>query len=215
MGMRRGCMSSSRCENGRERERERAVPPPSIFNPPRPPSLTFLSLIPPVLSLIFSQKPACDAYFYLPARREHRGLGGIFYDDIGAVAAGLGKAKAVDGAVFSRDVTSGWLPSWLPAVDARRHAPVAPAQRAWQLGRRGRYLEFNLLYDRGVRFGLDSANNNNSDPAAPPPRVDAVMVSAPPLIAWSYVPEGTDGQPVPGSPEAAVVAVLQAPRAWV
>ena len=172
------------------------------------------------LSLPPSPQPACDAYFYLPARREHRGLGGIFYDDIGAVAAGLtgdrGAAATttttIDGAAFSADVAGGWLPSWAPAVDARRATPVTPSQRAWQLGRRGRYVEFNLLYDRGVRFGLDGSNN---DASSPPPRVDAVMVSAPPLVAWGYVPDGPDGQPAPGSPEAEVVEVLRRPRAWV
>jgi len=193
-------------------------PPPPPHSPPSPthrPPLT---------------QPACDAYFYLPARREHRGLGGIFYDDVAAVAAGLAPpaaaataaAAAIDGAAFSADVVRGWIPSWTPAVEARRGLVVTPAQRAWQLGRRGRYVEFNLLYDRGVRFGLDAGGGGSGGGggagtgagAGPPPRVDAVMVSAPPLVAWAYVPEGADGQPVAGSPEADVVAVLRAPREW-
>lgn len=175
----------------------------------------FLQSLPHSLAPRFSPssfQPACDAYFYLPARREHRGLGGIFYDDVCAVAAGLPGNPSIDGAAFSADVAAGWLRSWRPAVEARRHTPVTQAQRAWQLGRRGRYVEFNLLYDRGVRFGLDGSTNS---PTSPPPRVDAVMVSAPPLVAWGYVPDGIDGEPVPGSPEAEVVAVLRAPRAWV
>ncbi len=197
--------------------------PGAALSTPKPsqPSLAIHSLS-SSLSLSFCHsQPACDAYFYLPARREHRGLGGIFYDDIGAVAAGLenggaAPAAGLDGASFSRDVTAGWLSSWLPSVEARRATPVTPAQRAWQLGRRGRYVEFNLLYDRGVRFGLDSPNNDaDGGPTSPPPRVDAVMVSAPPLVAWGYVPDGPDGEPVAGSAEAEVVEVLRRPRAWV
>jgi len=76
--------------------------------------------------------------------------------------------------------------------------PFTPEQRDWQLLRRGRYLEFNLLYDRGVKFGLDGG------------RVESIMVSAPPLIAWRY-----NVQPQPGSEEEKLVAALKAPRDWV
>jgi coproporphyrinogen III oxidase len=148
-----------------------------------------------------------------------------------AVAAALQPPppSPVDGAAFSEDVVAGWIPSWEPAVAARRATPITPAQRAWQLGRRGRYVEFNLLYDRGVRFGLDAGGGGSGGggggsggsggggrgKTGPPPRVDAVMVSAPPLVAWGYVPDGPDGEPAAGSPEAEVVAVLRAPREWV
>jgi coproporphyrinogen III oxidase len=98
---------------------------------------------------------------------------------------------------FVEDVANGIIPSWEGIVARRRSFPVRDKERDWQLLRRGRYLEFNLLYDRGVRFGLDGG------------RVESIMVSAPPLIAWKYnvVPE-------PGSPEAALVQALASPREW-
>jgi coproporphyrinogen III oxidase len=88
--------------------------------------------------------------------------------------------------------------SWAPIVERRSRAPFTAEQRQWQLLRRGRYVEFNLLYDRGVRFGLDGG------------RIESVMVSAPPLVAWGY-----NKQPAPGSREAELVEVLKAPREWV
>ena len=84
-----------------------------------------------------------------------------------------------------------------PSPPPPPQAPFTEAQRTWQLQRRGRYLEFNLLYDRGVRFGLDGG------------RFESVMVSAPPLIRWDY-----DVVPPPGSEEARLVEVLRSPRAW-
>jgi coproporphyrinogen III oxidase len=98
---------------------------------------------------------------------------------------------------FVRAVAGGILPSWESIVERHRREAFTPAQRDWQLLRRGRYLEFNLLYDRGVRFGLDGG------------RVESIMVSAPPLVAWRY-----NVQPVPGSEEAALVEALRAPRDW-
>lgn len=146
----------------------------------------------------------CDAYFYIPARAEHRGVGGIFFDGAPAPGAAgttpLSPSSAlasIDGAAFAADVLAGWLPSWQPIAEARRCTPATAAEREWQLLRRGRYVEFNLVYDRGVRFGLDGG------------RVEAVMVSAPPLVRWGY-----DVRPEEGSREAALVEVLRAPRAW-
>lgn len=133
-----------------------------------------------------------DRYFYIPARKEHRGVGGLFFDDLDVAE------ESYDVEAFVRDVGAGILPSWEPIVQRRRGDAFTPAQRDWQLLRRGRYLEFNLLYDRGVKFGLDGG------------RMESIMVSAPPLIRWKYnvVPE-------PGSPEAELVEVLQTPREWV
>jgi len=135
-------------------------------------------------------KQQCDEYFYLPARSEHRGVGGIFFDHVPATATSM---------AFLKDVTSAWMPSWFPICQRRRDLAYSDDQKHWQLLRRGRYLEFNLLYDRGVQFGLAKAN----------PRVEAVMVSAPPRIAWDYNPTI-----VPGSEEARLVEVLKAPRDW-
>jgi coproporphyrinogen III oxidase len=113
-------------------------------------------------------KELCDDYFYLPARAEHRGTGGIFFDDMEATPENYD---------FVKDVANAWMPSWLPIVEKRRDTPFTEKQKQWQLLRRGRYLEFNLLYDRGVKFGL--ANTN--------PRVEGVMVSAPPLVSRNFL----------------------------
>lgn len=137
-----------------------------------------------------SMKEACDSYFYLPARQEHRGTGGIFFDDLEATRYS---------SKFVEAVADTWLPSWRPIVERRRHLKYDEKLRHWQLLRRGRYLEFNLLYDRGVKFGLASAN----------PRVEGVMVSAPPLIAWEYNHVIEEG-----SPEAKLMEVLKTPCDW-
>lgn len=150
-------------------------------------------------SLYRDLKARCDDYFRLPARdNERRGVGGIFFDDFPAQAdsseESLNKAQA-----FCEAVADAWMPSWLPICARQRDLPYTPEQREWQLLRRGRYLEFNLLYDRGVRFGL-----------VPGGRTEAVMVSAPPLIRWKY-----NFTPDPGSDEEKLVEVLRNPREWV
>jgi coproporphyrinogen III oxidase len=136
-------------------------------------------------------KRSCDEYFYLPARAEHRGTGGIFFDDVPA---------SPSSACFVEDVARGWMPSWLPIVHRNRDVLYTEEQRHWQCLRRGRYLEFNLLYDRGVRFGLANAN----------PRVEGVMVSAPPVIAYDY-----NHVPSPGGEEERLLGILKEPRDWV
>ena len=138
-----------------------------------------------------TMKEACDSYFYLVARSEHRGTGGIFFDDMEATEASM---------AFVKGVANTWMPSWLPIVEQHRHETYTEQQRHWQLLRRGRYLEFNLLYDRGVKFGLASVN----------PRVEGVMVSAPPLIAWEYNHAIEDG-----SEEQKLMDVLKTPVEWV
>ena len=135
-------------------------------------------------------KKNCDDYSFLPARQEHRGVGGTFYDDMPATDHTL---------AFTKAMAQSWLPSWLPIVERRKDVAYTDRQREWQLLRRGRYLEFNLLYDRGVRFGLASAN----------PRVEGVMVSAPPLIAWEYnhvIEEGSE--------EERLMTILKEPIDW-
>jgi len=138
-----------------------------------------------------TMKKACDKYFYLPARSEHRGTGGIFFDDMPATPETLS---------FVQDVADTWMPSWLPIIEKRGIMSFSEQQKQWQLLRRGRYLEFNLLYDRGVKFGLANAT----------PRVEGVMVSAPPLIAWEYnhaVEEGSE--------EERLMKILKKPVDWV
>lgn len=137
-------------------------------------------------------KKLCDDYFYLPARREHRGTGGIFFDDLIATENSLH---------FAMDVVQSWMPSWLDTIVKRRKSlPYTDQQRQWQLLRRGRYLEFNLLYDRGVRFGLAGEN----------PRVEGVMVSAPPLIAFEY-----NHKVDKDSEEEKLMHILKEPRDWL
>lgn len=136
-------------------------------------------------------KAQCDEYFYVPFRSEHRGVGGIFFDDLPATLHTLRFVKAV---------ADEWMPSWFPIVHKRKDLKFSDQQRQWQLIRRGRYLEFNLLYDRGVKFGLANAN----------PRVEGVMVSAPPLVAWEY-----NHQIEVGSEEERLMNILKHPISWI
>jgi len=138
-----------------------------------------------------TMKQACDDYFYLPARSEHRGVGGMFFDDLPATPNTMS---------FVEDVASNWMSSWFPIIQKRQSLEYTEQQREWQLLRRGRYLEFNLLYDRGVKFGLANAN----------PRVEGVMVSAPPLIAWEY-----NHKIEPDSEEDRLMRILKSPIEWV
>jgi coproporphyrinogen III oxidase len=131
----------------------------------------------------------CDEYFYLPHRGEMRGVGGIFFDYLSE------RLKEVF--AFVRDAGHQILPAYLPIVDRRRETPYGERERRWQLLRRSRYAEFNLLYDRGTAFGLRSGG-----------RVESILMSLPPLAAWAY-----NASPEPGSPEAELVAALQ-PRDW-
>jgi coproporphyrinogen III oxidase len=137
-------------------------------------------------------KKLCDDYFYLPARSEHRGTGGIFFDDV--------PASIPQAAKFVESVADTWMPSWIPIVEKRRNLRHTDQEKQWQLLRRGRYLEFNLLYDRGVKFGLAHAN----------PRVEGVMVSAPPVIAFEY-----NHQIEGGSEEERLMKILKTPIDWV
>ena len=98
---------------------------------------------------------------------------------------------------FVQDVAQGFIPSWKDIATKRAAMDFTDMQRQWQLLRRGRYLEFNLLYDRGVKFGLSGG------------RLESIMVSAPPLVAWKY-----NVVPQDGSPEAELVAVLRNPIDW-
>jgi coproporphyrinogen III oxidase len=136
-------------------------------------------------------KAACDAYFFLPHRGEARGIGGVFFDHFGG--ADLEAALA-----FVRDVAQAFLPAWLPIAERRRDEPHGERERRWQEIRRGRYVEFNLLHDRGTAFGLASGG-----------RVESIFMSMPPRLRFPYDP------PVePGSREARLVEVLRRPRDW-
>jgi coproporphyrinogen III oxidase len=135
-------------------------------------------------------KEDCDRYFYLPHRGEARGVGGIFFDYLDRELE-----RIFD---FVRDAGDAFLDAYLPIARRRKDGPYADRQRQWQLYRRGRYVEFNLLYDRGTLFGLKTGG-----------RTESILMSLPPLVRWDY-----DARPEPGSPEAELVDVYLKPRDW-
>jgi coproporphyrinogen III oxidase len=141
-------------------------------------------------SLYPGWKIACDQYFYNHHRREARGIGGVFFDDFvwRDFDSSLRLVQSVSGA---------FLPAYLPILERRQAMPYTPAQRDWQLYRRGRYVEFNLLHDRGTLFGLQNGG-----------RVENILSSLPPMVRFVY-----DVQPDADSPEAALSAFLE-PKDW-
>ncbi|NBW87988.1 MAG: oxygen-dependent coproporphyrinogen oxidase, partial [Planctomycetia bacterium] len=124
-------------------------------------------------------KQACDDYFYLKHRGEPRGIGGLFFDDFNEL--GFEKSFAL-----LRSAGDAFLPAYRPIVARRKATPHSDRERQFQLYRRGRYVEFNLVWDRGTLFGLQSGG-----------RTESILMSMPPLVSWSYQ-RGTE----PGSPEA-------------
>ena len=133
----------------------------------------------------------CDEYFVLRHRGEPRGIGGLFFDDLDAW--GFERCFA-----FARGVGEGFIDAYLPILRRRRDTPWGERERDFQLYRRGRYVEFNLLYDRGTLFGLQSGG-----------RTESILMSLPPLVRWRY-----DWQPEPGTPEARLYEVFLVPRDW-
>jgi coproporphyrinogen III oxidase len=138
-------------------------------------------------------KADCDKYFFLPHRNEMRGVGGIFFDHLTGDEAALHSYMK-----FIGDALQSIPDAYSPIVRRRSDMSYTEAERKWQLLRRGRYVEFNLLYDRGTRFGLQSHGN-----------IEAILMSLPPAAGWGF-----DFRPEPGSPEAATASFLQ-PRDWV
>nr|ELR5039391.1 oxygen-dependent coproporphyrinogen oxidase [Providencia stuartii]ELR5082362.1 oxygen-dependent coproporphyrinogen oxidase [Providencia stuartii] len=124
-------------------------------------------------------KDWCDEYFYLKHRDEPRGVGGLFYDD-------LNKPDFDTCFAFTQAVGNGFLEAYVPIVEKRRHHSWGDRERQFQLYRRGRYVEFNLVWDRGTLFGLQSGG-----------RTESILMSMPPLVRWEY-----DYHPEPNSPEA-------------
>ena len=139
-------------------------------------------------------KETCDDYFFIRHRGEMRGVGGIFYDELSAV----GEGSFEDDLAFTEDGLATLLPAYLPIVERRKEMTYGEREREWQLYRRGRYVEFNLVYDRGTLFGLQTQGN-----------IEAILMSMPPYARWQF-----DYQPEPGSPEAEMLDLLQ-PRDWV
>jgi coproporphyrinogen III oxidase len=134
----------------------------------------------------------CDDYFHLKHRNEARGIGGIFFDDLADRDFDFSFGLA-------RSVGEAFLGAYLPILDKRKSTPFGERERAFQLYRRGRYVEFNLVYDRGTLFGLQSGG-----------RTESILMSLPPHAAWRY-----DWQPAPGSPEEKLYTDFLKPRDWV
>lgn len=135
-------------------------------------------------------KQWCDEYFYLKHRKEQRGIGGIFFDyqqgDWETLFA------------FAQECGNAFLPSYEPIVERRRDLPYGERERDFQLYRRGRYVEFNLVWDRGTIFGLQTDG-----------RIESILMSLPPLVRWEY-----NYRPEPGTPEAELYEVFIVPQNW-
>lgn len=149
-------------------------------------------------------KKWCDRYFYLPHRKETRGVGGIFYDDLTSTSPihGGKNPSQEDIFAFAKSASASFLPAYVPIVLRRMNTPYTPAEREWQLIRRGRYVEFNLLYDRGTKFGLN----------VPGARIESILMSLPETAKWQYMCPTGD---VKGSREEELIKVLKEPREWV
>jgi coproporphyrinogen III oxidase len=137
-------------------------------------------------------KTWCDEYFYLKHRSEQRGVGGIFFDDFSE----LGFDQSLS---LMQSVGDSFLSAYLPIVERRKDMTYGERERAFQLYRRGRYVEFNLVWDRGTHFGLQSGG-----------RTESILLSKPPLVSWSY-----QNVPAVGSPEADLYAKFLVRKDWV
>ena len=137
-------------------------------------------------------KAWCDEYFFLKHRNEARGVGGIFFDDV----ADLGFEG---GFTLIRSVGDAFIDAYLPILQRRRDTPYGERERDFQAYRRGRYVEFNLVWDRGTLFGLQSGG-----------RTESILMSMPPVVNWRY-----DWHPEPGTPEARLYTDFLPPRDWV
>jgi coproporphyrinogen III oxidase len=137
-------------------------------------------------------KTWCDEYFYLKHRAEQRGVGGVFFDDFSEL--GFERSQAM-----MQSAGDAFLSAYLPIVERRKDLSYGERERAFQLYRRGRYVEFNLVWDRGTHFGLQSGG-----------RTESILLSMPPLASWSY-----QNVPVLGSPEAELYSNFLVRKDWV
>jgi len=137
-------------------------------------------------------KKWCDDYFYLKHRDEQRGIGGLFFDD-------LNEPDFEKSFSFMQSVGDHYLPAYTPILERRKAAEFTEDQRDWQLYRRGRYVEFNLVFDRGTLFGLQSGG-----------RTESILMSLPPLVKWEYA-----RSPNPDSAESKLLEYYLKPQDWV
>lgn len=152
-------------------------------------------------------KKWCDDYFYLPARDEHRGVGGIFFDDLNCLKSTTTRSynDGIDSAMdFTQRVCDNFMTAYVPIVDKRARLPYSEDERNWQLLRRGRYIEFNLLYDRGVKFGMFKGG-----------RIEAVLVSCPPLVSWKYKSSDIPDDSEKAGEKRRLLSLLKTPIDWV
>ncbi len=137
-------------------------------------------------------KKWCDDYFFLKHRNEPRGIGGLFFDDFNEL--GFERSFAL-----MKSVGDHYLPAYAPIVERRKDVPFGTHEREFQLYRRGRYVEFNLVYDRGTLFGLQTGG-----------RTESILMSLPPIVKWRY-----DWHPQPGSKEARLYTQFLRPKEWL
>ena len=137
-------------------------------------------------------KAWCDEYFFLKHRNEPRGVGGVFFDD-------FNEGSFEDGFAMMRAVGNAFVPAYLPIAKRRRSLPYGERERDFQAYRRGRYVEFNLVWDRGTHFGLHGGG-----------RTESILMSMPPVVKWRYA-----WQPEAGSPEARLYSDFLRPRDWL
>lgn len=141
-------------------------------------------------------KAWADRYFYIPHRQETRGIGGIFYDKLDAGKAGISLQDIFE---FSRALGNGFVPLYKVQVERNQSKPVSAENKQWQLLRRGRYVEFNLVYDSGTRFGLQTQG-----------RIESILMSLPEQAGWKY-----DYQVAPDSREAETIQFLKSNPTWL
>lgn len=137
-------------------------------------------------------KKWCDEYFYLPHRQEPRGIGGLFFDD-------LNEPDFDQCFLFLKSVGDNYVPAYCPIVEKRKDTPFGDSERQFQLYRRGRYVEFNLVYDRGTLFGLQSGG-----------RTESILMSLPPLVRWEY-----NWRPKANSPESELYTKFLTAKDWL
>ena len=137
-------------------------------------------------------KKWCDEYFFLKHRGEPRGIGGLFFDDFNELGF-------EDSFAFMRSVGDHYVPAYVPIVEKRKNHPYGDGERDFQLYRRGRYVEFNLVYDRGTLFGLQTGG-----------RTESILMSLPPIVKWRY-----DWRPQAGTAESELYERYLKPRDWL
>jgi coproporphyrinogen III oxidase len=136
-------------------------------------------------------KKWCDEYFSVKHRKETRGIGGVFFDYL--------RDSPEATFLFAKEIGNAFLPAYLPIIERRRNEPWGTLEKEWQRVRRGRYVEFNLVYDRGTLFGLETGG-----------RVESILMSLPPEVEWKY-----NYSPAAGSREQRLIDVLQQPKSWI